>query len=108
MKKIIIIAAAALSLAACTKKEVKLPEMTVGQMTAYELDGFRLHVYNTNDVMGDASYIVEGKDGLVVMEYPLFKENAAEFAEYIAALNAAYPELPGDAAALANALYAVK
>lgn len=86
MKKIMIIAAAALSLAACTKKEVKLPEMTVGQMTAYELDGFRLHVYNTNDVMGDASYIVEGKDGLVVMEYPLFKENAAEFAEYIAAL----------------------
>ena len=86
MKKIMIIAAAALSMAACTKKEVKLPEMTVGQMTAYELDGFRLHVYNSNDVMADASYIVEGKDGLVVMEYPLFKENAAEFAEYIAAL----------------------
>ena len=34
MKKIMIIAAAALSMAACTKKEVKLPEMTVGQMTA--------------------------------------------------------------------------
>ena len=27
---------------------------------------------------------------------------------FLAALNAAYPELPGDAAALANALYAVK
>ena len=86
MKKFMIIAAAALSLAACTKQKAQLPEMKVGQMTAYELDGFRLHVYNTNDVMGDASYIIEGKKGLVVMEYPLFKDNAAEFAEYITAL----------------------
>ena len=59
---------------------------TVGQFNAYQLDGFKLHVYNSNDVMADASYIIEGQDGLVVMEYPLFKVNAAEFAEYIKAL----------------------
>ncbi|MBQ6741593.1 MAG: hypothetical protein IJR04_03275 [Bacteroidales bacterium] len=59
---------------------------TVGQFQAYELDGFKLHVYNSNDVMFDASYIIEGRDGLVVMEYPLFKVNAAEFAEYIKSL----------------------
>lgn len=30
-----------------------------------------------NDVMGDASYIVEGKDALVVLEAPLFKDALA-------------------------------
>ena len=28
---------------------------TVGQFQAYELNGFRLHVYNSNDVMADTS-----------------------------------------------------
>ena len=61
-------------------------EQTVGQFQAYELDGFRLHVYNSNDVMADTSFVIEGKDSLVVMEYPLFKVNAKEFADYIAKL----------------------
>lgn len=60
---------------------------TVGQFQALQLDGFKLHVYNSNDVMADASFIIEGNDGLVVMEYPLFKVNAAEFGEYIKGLN---------------------
>jgi len=55
----------------------------VGDFKTYELDGFRMHVYNSNDVMSDSSYIIEGKEGLVVMEYPLFKVNAAEFTDYI-------------------------
>lgn len=59
---------------------------TVGQFQSYQLDNFKLHVYNSNDVMFDASYIIEGKDGLVVMEYPLFKVNAKEFADYITSL----------------------
>ncbi len=58
----------------------------VGQFQVYELNGFRLHVYNSNDVMADTSFIIEGKEGLVVMEYPLFKVNAAEFGEYLKAL----------------------
>ena len=60
---------------------------TVGQFQALQLDGFKLHVYNSGDVMSDCSFIIEGNDGLVVMEYPLFKVNAAEFAEYIKGLN---------------------
>lgn len=59
---------------------------TVGQFQAVELKGFRLHVYNSNDVMADTSFIIEGEDGLVVMEYPLFKVNAEEFASYVKAL----------------------
>ena len=60
---------------------------TVGQFQTLQLDGFKLHVYNSNDVMSDCSFIIEGNDGLVVMEYPLFKVGAAEFGEYIKALN---------------------
>lgn len=94
MKRTIIMMAAAAILATGCKNNsnnqndtaMSTQKESVGQFQAYELDGFKLHVYNSNDVMYDASYIIEGRDGLVVMEYPLFKVNAAEFAEYIKAL----------------------
>ena len=94
-KSIILMAAAAILATGCKNNNgdtslndtaVEPQEETVGQFQAYQLDGFKLHVYNSNDVMADASYIIEGQDGLVVMEYPLFKVNAAEFAEYIKTL----------------------
>ena len=90
MKKFFTIAIAAVALISCNgtknqtsaeQKEAK--DSLVGAFQSYDLDGFKLHVYNSNDVMGDASYIVEGDSGLVVMEYPLFKVNAKEFADYI-------------------------
>ncbi len=69
-----------------TQENADSTTQTVGTFQAYDLDGFRLHVYNSNDVMADASYIIEGDTGLIVMEYPLFKVNAAEFTDYIEAL----------------------
>lgn len=84
MKKFLLAMMAAAMMASCiseTKNDL------TGVFTTYNLDGFKMHVYNTNDVMGDASYIIEGKDSLIVMEYPLFKVNAAEFADYIKSLN---------------------
>ena len=94
MKKYYAIALAAVAMMSCTgnknqqtaaeQEEAKVS--LVGAFQSYDLDGFKLHVYNSNDVMGDASYIVEGDKGLVVMEYPLFKVNAKEFADYIAKL----------------------
>lgn len=56
---------------------------TKGRFEVHDLGNFKLHVYHTNDVMADASYIIEGKDSLVTMEYPLFKDNVAEFNIYI-------------------------
>lgn len=47
---------------------------TKGRFEAYDLGSCKLHVYYTNDVMGDASYIIEDEDSLVTMEHPLFKE----------------------------------
>lgn len=60
---------------------------TKGRVEIHEFANFRLHVYYTNDVMGDASYIVEGPDAVVTMEQPLFKENVSEFDAYLSGLN---------------------
>ena len=56
---------------------------TKGRFEVHDLGNFKLHVYYTNDVMADASYIIEGKDSLVTMEHPLFKDNVVEFNNYI-------------------------
>ena len=34
---------------------------TKGNFEVLDLGSFKLHVYNTNDALGDASYIIEGK-----------------------------------------------
>lgn len=57
-----------------------------GKFETVALKNATLHVYYSNDVMGDASYIVEGKDALVVLEAPLFKDALAEFDTYLAGL----------------------
>lgn len=79
MKKIIFAAACALMAVPATAQEK-------GRFEVHDFGNFRLHVYYTNDVMADASYIVEGDDALVTMEHPLFKDNVAEFDAYVAGL----------------------
>lgn len=59
---------------------------TKGNFEVHDLGNFRLHVYYTNDALGDASYIIEGEDALVTMEQPLFKDNVAEFDSYLSGL----------------------
>ena len=59
---------------------------TKGRFEVYDIDNFKLHVYYTNDALGDASYIVEGKNALVTMEQPLFKDNVVEFDAYLSRL----------------------
>ena len=99
MKKVLFVMMAAAMMVSCGNKTqqtaqndaAEVEDSLTGAFTAYDLDGFKLHVYNTNDVMGDASYIIEGQDSLIVMEYPLFKVNAAEFAAYIEKLGKPMP-----------------
>lgn len=45
---------------------------TKGKFEVVDFSGFKLHVYNTNDALGDASYIVEGNSELVTLEQPFF------------------------------------
>lgn len=58
-------------------------EKAAGRVEVYDMGDFRLHVYYTQDVMNDASYIVEGTDSVVTMEQPLFKVNVREFNSYL-------------------------
>ena len=60
---------------------------TKGKFEVLDLKDFKLHVYYTNDALNDASYIVEGKNGLITLEQPLFKDNVAEFDAYVASLD---------------------
>ena len=59
---------------------------TKGRFEVHDLGNYKLHVYYTNDALGDASYIIEGKEALVTMEQPLFKDNVAEFDIYLSKL----------------------
>lgn len=76
-----------LSVSALSLLALSASAQNKGRFETYEFDNFKLHVYYTNDVMADASYIVEGHDALVTMEHPLFKENVAEFDAYLAGLD---------------------
>ena len=59
---------------------------TKGRFELHNLADFTLHVYYTNDALGDVSYIIEGKNALVTMEQPLFRDNVAEFDAYLSRL----------------------
>lgn len=98
MKKLLVMTVGVLALAACTqqKKDATDSEATdvaavdtvaAGHFDVREFDGYKLHVYLTEDEMGDASFIIESKDSLVTLEQPLFKVNARAFDEYLASLN---------------------
>lgn len=86
MKKSIIATGAAASIAilSCASTVVNFEK---GKVEVYDYDSFKVHVYYTNDALGDASYIIEGKDGLVTLEQPLFKDNVAEYDGYLKSLN---------------------
>ena len=112
-KKIALLLSAALmvsALAACgtkqdTPTETKAPEQTAaassetktptmreaavdsGSMTVYDFGETKLHVYNTEDALGDVAYIVEGKDALVGIELPAFTDSLNAWQNYIAGLD---------------------
>jgi hypothetical protein len=81
MRKVFLSIATMLSLV-CSAQ----PAIEKGKTEILDLGDFKLHVYNTNDALGDASFIIEGKNGLVTLEHPLFKDNIAEFNSYIKSL----------------------
>lgn len=78
MKKTFGIALAALSASAAAQQK--------GSVQTFDFDDFKIHVYNTNDALGDASFIIEGADSVVTMEEPLFKDNVAEFDQLLKAI----------------------
>ena len=77
---------------------------TKGNFEVHDLGNYKLHVYYTNDALGDASYIIEGKDALVTMEQPLFKDNVAEFDSYLSELGKPVEKMKGFEQAFGDAL----
>lgn len=96
MKKVLLIAAGALVMVACSQKKAadateqavaeNNADENVGHFDVHEFDGFKIHIYLTDDTMADASFIIEGADSLVTLEEPLFKVNAEAFDKYVADL----------------------
>lgn len=80
MKKIILSLAVIFSLNSAAQQTTQAPK---GNFEVKDFGTFKLHVYNSNDALGDASYIIEGGDKLITMEQPLFKDNVAEFDNYL-------------------------
>lgn len=97
MRKFTIFTISALCLMGCsnqkkaesteTDTETVTDSIAAGHFDVRELNGFKLHIYLTEDQMGDASFIIEGNDSVVTLEQPLFKVNAKAFDDYLTALN---------------------
>ena len=62
------------------RKDIK---MEVGEMMVYDLNGYRLHAYNTKDALSDEVFIVEKDKRAFVIESPCFFNNIKELESYI-------------------------
>jgi hypothetical protein len=64
----------------------KITQLTAGTVQIYDFGTVKLHAYNTNDALGDQSYLLETDTALIGIEAPAFKNNLAEYIDYIARL----------------------
>lgn len=69
--------------ASATTTAVKLSK---GEVMVYDFGSIKLHSYKTNDVLSDECYVLESKDGLVLLESTAFKENVQELNNYMKSL----------------------
>ena len=58
-----------------------------GEIEVYKLDNFTIHSYKSFEAMADLSFIIEGKDGLVILEQQSFFQSMTDFNNYLATLN---------------------
>ncbi|MFP3041015.1 hypothetical protein LQZ19_04230 [Treponema primitia] len=74
------------------EEQKNLPDITminlgVGTVRIYDLNGIRLHAYDTKDPFGDESYLFETEHELIGLESPMFLNNLAEYADYVNSLD---------------------
>ena len=67
--------------------ESKKINLKKGFVDVYDFGNIKLHAYQTNDLMYDESYILENKDNVLLVEFPVFYDNLEEFEEYVKGLN---------------------
>lgn len=61
-------------------KTVKLAK---GAVEVFEFSGAKLHVYNTNDPIGDTVFLLEKNGKMAIIEQPCFFDNIKELTDYI-------------------------
>ncbi|MDR2915136.1 MAG: hypothetical protein LBV74_09940 [Tannerella sp.] len=54
-----------------------------GEIEVYKLDNFTIHSYKSFEAMADLSFIIEGKDGLVILEQQSFFQSMKDFNSYL-------------------------
>lgn len=74
MKKLVLFVAL-MGLIVCAQAQNKFEVKDLGK--------FKLHSYVTGDPLGDINYIIEGKDGVVILEPAAFYDNIKEMNSYI-------------------------
>lgn len=57
-----------------------------GKIEIYKYNDMTLHSYTSYEEMGDVNFLVEGKDGLVLIEAPSFFNSISEFKSYCESL----------------------
>ncbi|MCR5177069.1 MAG: hypothetical protein K6C05_09510 [Anaerovibrio sp.] len=75
------------AIAATVQSTVSHQKLALGEVTIYNYGGIKLHAINTKDVLADECYVLESKDGLVLLESSAFKANVQEINDYIKSLN---------------------
>lgn len=67
--------------------EKRKTNLKKGFVETYDFGEIQLHCYQTNDLMQDECYILENKENVLLVEFPAFYDNLAEFEEYVNGLN---------------------
>lgn len=88
MKKLIGAAIISAQLGGCiATPEYTTTEIKSGIVRVYDFGEYKLHAYDTTDVMADEVYLLETPTNLIGIESPAFAENISAWREYIAAQN---------------------
>ncbi|GHV51633.1 hypothetical protein AGMMS49579_07370 [Spirochaetia bacterium] len=69
------------------KKTTDMMPLSIGVVRVYDFDGIGLHAYETKNSFADECYLFETGQELIGLEAPLFRDNLAEFADYIRSLH---------------------
>lgn len=84
MKKILY---SLLAIALATVAQAQTQTSVADNVVKYDMGEFNLHVFTSKEAMADISIIVEGSDGLVILEPQSFYKSIEEFNGYIAQLD---------------------
>ena len=72
---------------AVSQPTITQKKLAIGEVTIYNYGKIKLHAFSTKDALADECFILESKDGLVLLESPLFQPDVQEISDYIKSLN---------------------